>query len=185
MSFKTKDGIRVFTREDWGARDPRGRYSPLGELDGLVYHHGGPVGGPRMRFKAAAATCRSWQAFHMDSHGWMDIGYHWLVDGLGRLYEGRPTWALGAHVAFHNTGNVGLNFMQDGRFHGLTVWQKSTLRRLLEEPHGRLGLPRLGDLVVARGSEHGVWPHRFFGGTECPGDLIDRDVKRVIRKVVG
>jgi hypothetical protein len=179
MSFKTQDGIKVFTRGDWGARSPSGRYAPLGDLEKLVYHHGGPVGPPRMTFEHGAATCRDWQRFHMDSNGWMDIGYHLLMDGLGRLYTGRPAWALGAHVALNNTSNLGLNYMQDGRFHGLTDQQKDTTEKLFRRRHGRLGLPALKSLA-SRPGEFGVFPHRFFGGTECPGDLIDRDLKRII-----
>jgi N-acetylmuramoyl-L-alanine amidase len=95
MSWKTGDGIKVFTRADWKARPPKGQLAPLGAMRSAVMHHGGPVGGPRWTFKDAAGTCRSWQNFHMDNHGWLDIGYHILVDGLGRLYLGRPTdrWA--------------------------------------------------------------------------------------------
>jgi hypothetical protein len=183
MSWKTGDGIRVYTRADWGARSPKGPYADLGPLRTAVIHHGGPVGGPRWTFKAAAQTCRDWQAFHMDGHGWNDIGYHFLVDGLGRLYIGRPSDKLGAHVLGQNTGRVGINFMQDGRKWGLTMMQKRTLRKLFKSDHRRLGLPALRKL--SNGPQgFSVLGHREVPeqSTECPGDRILRDLHAIIKE---
>ena len=184
MSWRTGDGIRVYTRADWGARPPKGPLAPLGQIRSAVIHHGGPVGAPRWTFAAAAKTCRDWQAFHMDNNSWTDIGYHYLVDALGRLYTGRPVDKLGAHVLAQNTGRVGINFMQDGRSHGLTFMQRRTLRKLFRHEHKRLGLPALKDLVKHPGSEWGVFGHREVPGqsTECPGDLILRDLHTIIKE---
>lgn len=184
--FVTKDGLVVYERRDWGARAPRGNYASLGDLQCAVIHHGGPVGARRMTKAAAAATCRSWQAYHMDdpAHGWTDIGYHLLVDGLGRIYLGRPTWALGAHVLKENSHRVGINFMQDGRFYDLNVAQRRTLRKLFAKPHHKLGLPALKDLAKHPGADWGVFGHREVPGqsTECPGDLILRQVHTMIKE---
>src|SRR5688572_30843097 len=98
---------------------------------GASIHHGGPVGKPRMTFRAAAKTWREWQAYHQGK-GWSDIGYNLGIDGLGRVYQGRPMWAVPAAVGGHNTGIPGINFMQDGRFHGLNVLQRRTLKVLFE-----------------------------------------------------
>jgi hypothetical protein len=184
MSWKTGDGIKVFTREDWGAKPPRDKFGPLGDLRSAVIHHGGPVGAPRWTFKAAAQTCRDWQAFHQNVRGWDDIGYHYLVDGLGRLYAGRPVWAIGAHVAMQNSHRVGINFMQDGRSHGLTVFQLRTLRKLMRSDHDRLKLPALRKLANHAGSDYGVFGHLEVPGqsTECPGGKILRDLHSVLKE---
>jgi hypothetical protein len=182
MSFKTADEIRVYTRDDWGARPPDGSYGPLGPLRSVVIHHGGPVGKPRMTFAEAAQTCRDWQAYHQNTNGWTDIGYHFLVDGLGRMYAGRPVWALGAHVLGQNTGRVGINFMQDGRTYGLNKAQRVTLRKLFRKKHEALKLPAFKDLANHPGDDWGVFGHRQVPGqsTECPGDLIARDLKAIL-----
>jgi N-acetylmuramoyl-L-alanine amidase len=182
MSWKTGDGIRVYTRRDWGARLPKEKYSDLGPLRTAVIHHGGPVGGPRWTFKAAAQTARSWQDYHMDVNGWADIGYHFLIDARGRIYLGRPPEALGAHVLKENTGRIGINFMQDGRFHGLTVLQMWTLRKLFRSDHDRLGLPALKRLANRPG-DFGVLGHREVPrqSTECPGREILIDLHRTIK----
>jgi hypothetical protein len=184
MSFRTSDGIHVFTRADWQARAPKAAYTTLGGIRSVVIHHGGPVGAPRETFAAGAQTCRDWQNFHMNVRGWNDIGYHYLVDAHGRLYQGRPTWAIGAHVEMENTHRVGLNFMQDGRYHGLTADQEKLLRKLIRRKHRYLHLPSLKSLVTHAGSDWGIFGHLEVPGqsTECPGDKILADLHRIIRE---
>ena len=40
---------------------------------------------------------RGTQNYHMDSLGWSDIGYNYLIGDDGRIYEGRGPWRQGAH----------------------------------------------------------------------------------------
>lgn len=40
---------------------------------------------------------RSFQDYHMDTHGWNDIGYHFVIFATGNVYECRPVGARGAH----------------------------------------------------------------------------------------
>lgn len=174
MARYLKHGLVLFDRKRIGLHAPRGNYLGQPAIKGVSIHHGGPVGGPRMTFAAAQATWKSWQDFHMfdADHGWNDIGYNLGVDGLGRLYEGRPMWAVPAAVENHNTGYPGINFMQDGRSHGLTVLQRRTLKVLFQHGIPELGLKPLKHLDV-RG-------HREFSGhetNECPGDLIMRHLR--------
>lgn len=42
-----------------------------------------------------------------------DVGYHFLVDEQGRIYEGRSIRDRGAHVGGHNTGNLGIAVLGD------------------------------------------------------------------------
>lgn len=178
MSFTTDAGIRVYERgEDFTLRAPRST-SPLGALTKFTFHHGGPVGGYRDTFAEAVATWQSWQRFHMDSNGWSDIGYHLGMDSRGRLYEGRDHRNLGAHVGGFNTGNLGLNFMQDGRFFELTDAQKDTVKILFETGIPRWDIPPLRRLVRDPRSAFGVYTHRELPNqaTACPGDLIQRHI---------
>ena len=36
-----------------------------------------------------AAVVRAYFTYHTQTHGWADIGYNWLVDPRGTLYQGR------------------------------------------------------------------------------------------------
>lgn len=42
------------------------------------------------------------------NRGWADIGYHYVIDRSGRIYEGRPIRWQGAHVQNRNEGNIGI-----------------------------------------------------------------------------
>lgn len=42
---------------------------------------------------------------------WADIGYHYVIDPQGRIWEGRPIRFQGAHVKNNNEGNLGIMVM--------------------------------------------------------------------------
>lgn len=54
---------------------------------------------------------------HTASRGWQDIGYHFLIDGAGRIYEGTlgGKYSIGSHAYAHNNGNVAIALMGDFR----------------------------------------------------------------------
>lgn len=53
------------------------------------------------------ADIRSWHK----ARGWTDIGYHYVVYRDGRVMLGRPVGQVGAHVAGHNTGTIGICYI--------------------------------------------------------------------------
>ena len=110
----------MFSRAGWGAAARQ--FSPAGEsglydqqsnptgwleypspladqLQSLVIHHAA------LEFDHGPQAI---QRLHMLGRGFADVGYHYLIDGLGQLYEGRPIGVRGAHVGGHNTGAVGI-----------------------------------------------------------------------------
>lgn len=56
-------------------------------------------------------TMQSVQDLHMDSNHWADVGYHYVVDKNGIVYEGRDIHVRGASVAGYNTGTIGVCVM--------------------------------------------------------------------------
>ena len=121
----------IVSRDQWGAlpvnhsalneygfyqRDsnPFGWYLYHGELrdsyQTLVVHHSA--------FYEAdvQATLLEVQRLHRDDRHWADIGYHYLVDIDGTIYEGRDLAARGVHTMGHNTGSAGLCLLGDYRF---------------------------------------------------------------------
>lgn len=86
---------KIILRDEWGARstplsDP---HTPIK----ITWHH-----------SAGEMTVKQIQALHIDENKWLDIGYHYLVDTLGNIYQGRPVERIGAHVLNYNQGNVGI-----------------------------------------------------------------------------
>ncbi len=71
----------------------------------IVVHHsagGGSIGGDN------AAVVRSIWDLHVFGNGWDDIGYNWLVDPNGIVYEGRGEGIKGAHFSCMNGNTVGI-----------------------------------------------------------------------------
>ncbi len=98
----------VVARETWGARATQCATTDT-KYRMAIHHTATPAGGD------TAASLRGIQSYHMDTRGWCDIGYHFLVSLDGRVWEGRSVQYLGAHVGGSNDGNIGVSFI--GCFH--------------------------------------------------------------------
>ena len=51
------------------------------------------------------------RGWHVTGNGWSDIGYHKVIYLDGSVHDGRPESQVGAHVADHNTGSLGLVYV--------------------------------------------------------------------------
>jgi hypothetical protein len=104
----------IITRAQWGADDNLecpARYAPDG-IKGVVVHHTGETNGNGYSCADSAAHVRAIQQEHMTQDGWNDIGYNFLVDKCGQIFEGRGGGVdqpvIGAHDYGFNTGYVGI-----------------------------------------------------------------------------
>lgn len=107
-------------------------------------------------------TIRRW---HVEDNGWSDIGYHWYIDQLGELHEGRNEDIPGAHCKGHNKYSIGICLEGRDEF---TEHQFSMLRFLLSETVGRYGV-RLENIKGHRD---------FDSGKTCP----NFDAKQLLEK---
>jgi len=61
------------------------------------------------------AMVRATYAYHVKGRGWCDIGYNFLVDRFGRIFEGRYGGmqfpVLGAHTGGYNTDSFGISLI--------------------------------------------------------------------------
>lgn len=97
-------------RSAWGALPASKPYEPMVPERISVHHTEAPL--PMSR-DAAVGELQAIQRFHQHGRGWIDIAYHFLIDGSGRIWEGRPLTLVGAHVKDKNDGNVGISIMGD------------------------------------------------------------------------
>ncbi len=58
-----------------------------------------------------AAVVRSYWNYHVNDRGWNDIGYNWLIDPNGIVYEGRGNRVRGAHSPCMNAISTGICFI--------------------------------------------------------------------------
>jgi len=106
----------IITREQWGARPQVCEFdlATTHGLVGAVVHH---TAGSNSYSTVAEAMqqIRGDQAYHIDARGWCDIGYNFVVDKWGNIYEGRANSltqpVIGVHAGGFNTGTVGVSML--------------------------------------------------------------------------
>ena len=109
----------IYTRAQWGADESlRTRACPKGPdysstiKMGFIHHTDGPNG-----YTAAQvpSIIRSIYAYHVESNGWCDVGYNFLVDRFGRIWEGRyggiTKAVVGAHTGGFNANSFGVSMI--------------------------------------------------------------------------
>lgn len=101
---------------------------------------------------------------HITERGWSDIGYHWLIDREGTVLPGRKETVVGAHVAGHNSGTIGISLFggltsktHDPFMKNYTAAQADALRSLIEDIKMRT------DIKSIRGH------NEVDNGKACPG----------------
>lgn len=106
---------------------------------------------------AAASTCdaKTIHAWHLN-RGFSGIGYHFLVRKNGTIERGRAENLVGAHVAGHNRGSIGICF--EGNFETETMGeaQKNAGEELVEYLKQKYSIS-----IVVR--------HKDLADTACPG----------------
>ncbi|MER7500429.1 N-acetylmuramoyl-L-alanine amidase [Nonomuraea pusilla] len=142
--------MQIVTRAGWHARAPRARTTVpwSARTEFFVHHTDGPESQP----------IRSIQDFHMGpQRGWSDVGYNFLVDDDGVVYEGRGWLVVGAHCPNHNRTGIGVAYIGKN---APTDAAKQSIRWLYDEACRRAGR-QLRKLC------HG---DRY--PTECPGPAL-------------
>lgn len=97
----------VVSRTSWGSPDGqssrvRPAYYPVNHM---VVHHTADANSLRGGEQNWAGRVRAIWSFHTYTRGWGDVGYNYLIDPNGVIYEGRS--GGDDAVAFHDTGNYG------------------------------------------------------------------------------
>lgn len=155
----------ILSRAGWNARKRKG--SPIAMTPTRVtVHH--TQGKQTMDAAETAAAVRGIQYYHMYGRAkegkdiWDDIGYHFLIDGAGRVVEGRPAETMGAHARSANENNIGIAMMGDFNKVRPTDAQVRSLTRLVSflAVRYRQNPSRNGFLE----------PHRHYDQTDCPGE---------------
>ena len=94
-------------------RPPSGPAATLPRpVPSVIIHHGGTNTFCTNQTRCAEIV-RAYQNYHMDTNGWIDIGYNFLVGEDGNVYEGRGWTRVDAHAAGCNTRSIGICFIGD------------------------------------------------------------------------
>ena len=161
-------GGRIVSREAWGAEplDDGDRYNQSGMThSGIVIHH---TGDPKEAYEGGSMA--GLQGSHMNN--WIDVGYHFVIDANGRVYEGRPIGATGAHDRGRND-YVGIGLFGDfspdpARSPGMNWDQRDDFETVdsLYENAGGTGDSHLGEYDVPTAAQLNAlaWTISFVAG---------------------
>lgn len=163
------DGV-VVTRSQWGARARS--CTPAHRPNRLTIHH---TDTPNNDSLSMAARMRQIQSYHIDTRGWCDIGYHFLVGQDGKVYQGRIETTMGAHAANDNSNNVGISFI--GTY-------DSTVPSTAVLDAGAKIIKAMSNTYGIALNRTKIKGHRQVGTTEttCPGDALYNRLQTLIDK---
>jgi hypothetical protein len=175
----------IVPRFAWGADERIRRKAPeyAASLRAAIVHHtaGSNGYGPAQ----SAAIVRAIQRYHVLGNGWNDIGYNFLVDKYGQIFEGRyggvDRNVIGAHAEGFNDGSTGIAVLGTYGSSGISAAARQAVGRLIA---WRLDVAHVDPLSTVTFLSNGnprfpksapvflraVSGHRDTGFTSCPGD---------------
>lgn len=107
------------------------------------------------------------QTYHLDSYGWWDIGYNFLVGGDGFAYEGRGWESEGAFTFGYNSRAIGIAFI-------------GTFNTMLPPDRQIQAAKQLIQQGVQKGFIHKnykLFAHRQLSSTQSPGEALYKNIK--------
>ena len=181
-SARPKVAGPIVSRADWGC--PDGESAPLWPpaytiVTHAVVHH---TAGANDLVNWAAEVLNIWY-FHTFTNGWGDIGYNFLIDPNGVIYEGRAggSGAIGAHFSCRNTNTVGVALL--GTYSNVSPSAEAlgSLEKLLADLCKLNAIdptaivyhaPSQLTLPTILGHRDGNPSTQTCTRTECPGDVL-------------
>jgi hypothetical protein len=174
----------IITRADWHADESIRRAAPY-YADGIhlaIVHH--TAGSNSYSKSQSASIVRAIELYHVQGNGWNDIGYNFLVDKYGQVFEGRyggiTRPVVGAHAQGFNSGSVGISVIGDYSSTSISPAARAALVSLIAwrldlshiDPLSKVVRVSAGNPRYAAGTAitlNAISAHRDVYPTSCPG----------------
>ncbi len=182
----------IISRAEWGADETLRKNindeelwppQPANVQALFVHHTAGSDGGTD-----PAATIRGIYYWHAQILGWGDIGYNYLIDPQGHIYEGRAggEGVIGGHT-YDSSTNLNYNTMSAGIAvlgcfealqpgcpspHAVTSVSEEGLATLLAYLSSRFHLTPTATVTIFQKTLAVISGHRDAGSTLCPGSNL-------------
>jgi hypothetical protein len=177
----------VVSRAGWGANEAivKGVPEYTSDVQVVFVHH--TAGTNNYSCAQSASIIRGIEAYHVKSNHWDDIGYNFLVDRCGTLFEGRKGGisraVLGAHTLGFNAHSSAIAVLGNYSGRGVPAKVKRVIAQVAaykigaygNTPAGRVAMASSGSDRYAKGSTamlNRISGHRDTGQTECPGTAL-------------
>ena len=162
----------VRRRHEWASIPPnpaRLRLAGANRYSRITLHHTGTDVITATSEPAVIRCLDSVLGGHL-SRNFGDVGYHFLIDYVGRVWEGRSLAYWGAHVSGQNEQNIGIVLLGNYERQRPSAPQLQTMSRLVHVLRHQYG--------IRRGQVYG---HIDLGQTLCPGRYLYPSVQRLNR----
>jgi len=159
----------VISRQQWGADESLMSCPPeYATVQAVIIHHTATNDGA----VDPAAMVRAIYYYHAVALQWGDIGYHYLIDKYGNIYEGRYGGAgvIGHHAGAYNTGSLGVSLIGNYQDADPPASMLSSLTSLLAWQCAEHWIPPDGEHLFIDRVLPTLLGHRDVGATQCPGD---------------
>lgn len=185
----------ITSRAGWGADESIVDEPPTYTTDtkAVFVHH--TAGTNDYTCAESASIIRGILTYHVKSNGWNDIGYNFLVDKCGTIFEGRAGGVdkpvYGAHTYGFNTDTSGVAVLGDFNTATSTAAVRDSITELAAWKLGLYGINPAGTVVMAAGADNGKFTlgqlvtmnrisgHRDGYPTECPGTNLYGDLPAI------
>lgn len=131
---------------------------PMNGIRRITVHHDGMPPATLSSSQQVAARIEMIRQSHVVGRGFADLGYHYVIDPSGRVWEGRDIRYQGAHVKDQNENNLGILVMGNFQKQVPTQAALASLDRFVANQMQRYNI-----------SIGNVRTHQERAPTECPG----------------
>ncbi len=168
----------ICTRGCWAARAPNCALTTSAALTRAIVHHTAAASDwNTTTLGTSQAKIRAVQNYHMDTQGWCDIGYNFLFDKLGNIFEGRADSMTTLRRGIHDACNANsFGFTMLGYFH--TPYNHVPTQAMLDSFYATIawrmpsGWSPYGAGTYCSKTVGFLDGHRKVVATACPGDLV-------------
>ncbi|MGX1561799.1 peptidoglycan recognition protein family protein [Streptomyces sp. NPDC055506] len=185
----------VTSRSAWGADESLVKDPPTYTTgtQAMFVHH--TAGTNDYTCSQSASVVRGVFLYHVQSNGWNDIGYHFLVDKCGTVFEGRAGGidkpVLGAHTYGFNTATSSVSVLGDYSTATTNAAVRESVAKVAAWKLGLYGIDPAGTVVLTSGADNGKYQagqkvtlnrisgHRDGSPTECPGQNLYDDLPEI------
>ena len=191
----------IVRRADWGASQCPPRSGPsYGSVKAAHIHHTVSLNdyAPEEAPGIVLGICR----YHRNSNGWSDIGYNFLVDKYGVLYEGRAGGmdepVIGAQAQGFNSQTTGISNIGNHSSVPQSPEAIAAMARLIRWKLPLHGVPTDGEVtLVSAGGGSSRYPagaavtvprilgHRDTNSTACPGSALYDQLEELRAQAAG
>ncbi|MFD7700436.1 N-acetylmuramoyl-L-alanine amidase [Streptomyces caelestis] len=185
----------ITSRADWGADESispeEPSYLPDGKIKAVVVHH--TAESNDYTCAQGPAVVRGIYAYHVKQLGWKDLGYNFLVDKCGTVYEGRKGGVdrpvMGAHAYGFNSETTGISVLGTYTSTAPSTAAMTSVARIAAWKLGQYGVAPTSTATLTAGDSGrsysgrtwakgdqltlpAIHGHRDGYNTQCPGDAF-------------